>query len=202
MPRSGLHMLSVVGHLPRRGGSGALRRAAGVGQGSGEETAGDQARRCGFFGLWGFDGGRLAVARCVACWIARIWPATVAAEWICDDVAVPPEGAAGRAGRRPLHHRHPEPPGAVSANLSRDRRRRRVNVFFGSEPTWARLVETQPSRLERHALITTLEFLHMTRKRHWRCRVLPPGSVSINSDPHTPNGGRISCAHRFKLHRD
>jgi len=47
-------LLRVVGHLPCHGVSTG-HGLAGVGQASGEETAGVQGERFGRFGLWGFD---------------------------------------------------------------------------------------------------------------------------------------------------
>ncbi len=59
---------------------------------SGEETAGgDQARRCGRFGLWGFDGGRMVGVGCEICWSARTWaeapPAAVDLRRLCGGAA-------------------------------------------------------------------------------------------------------------------
>ena len=55
----------------------------------------DQARCCGRFGLWGFDGGKVVAVRCEFIWMARIWPAAPTAEWICADFVV----GAGGSGR-------------------------------------------------------------------------------------------------------
>ena len=61
---------------------------------SGGNRGRDQARWCGRFGLWGFDGGRVVAMRCVVWWIARIRAAVRPAGWICDDFAVALAGLA------------------------------------------------------------------------------------------------------------
>jgi len=92
-----LLMLRVVGRLPWRGVCDELGRQASD-KPQGRKPRGDQAGRCGRFGLWGFDGGRVAAVRCVVWWMARIWAAAPLAGWICDDFAVALAGLAGRTG--------------------------------------------------------------------------------------------------------
>ena len=87
-------MLRVVGRLPWLGVSHELGWQASD-KPQGRKPRGDQARWCGRFGLWGFDGGRVVAMGCVVWWMARIWAAVRPVGWICDDFVVALAGLAG-----------------------------------------------------------------------------------------------------------
>ena len=87
-------LLRVVGRLPYLGVSYGLDRQASD-KPQGRKPRGDQARWCGWFGLWGFDGGKVVAGRCEFIWMARMWPAARTAGWICADFAVALAGLAG-----------------------------------------------------------------------------------------------------------
>ena len=77
-----------------------LRRArsAGVGQASGEETAGDYPRRRGLFGLWEFDDNGHAFAGSGCRWITRVLIPTTPAGWFGGDFALLLSGPGGGFG--------------------------------------------------------------------------------------------------------
>ena len=87
-------MLRVVGRLPYLGVNYGLDRQASD-KPQGRKPRGDYARWYGYFGLWGFDVGRVACGHCGVWWMARIWPAAPPAGWICADFAVALAGLAG-----------------------------------------------------------------------------------------------------------
>ncbi len=69
----------------------------------GRKPRGDQARRCGLFGLWVFEVGTLVMAHCGVGWVGNIWRAAILVGWVDDDFAVALTGVAGRSAgfRRP-----------------------------------------------------------------------------------------------------